>query len=331
MKRTAGFLCVFLLVLASTVLLSSCQGAREAGPARKTVAIGLVAKNKTNPVFLAAYAGAQEAALQLGRTYGVNIDLRWETPIDENPQLQAMLIEKLARDGVQGIAVSCSDANLVTPAINKAAGLGARVMCFDSDAPDSRRFCFYGTDDYRCGQAIVQELAAVMGGQGTIAILAGSREAPNLRQRLSGVLAELPLHPGLKLLKNGVFYNPEMPAVAAETVNSAQGLHPEITGWAMIGGWPFMAQNTLNWVPGETKVVAMDALPIQLGYIEAGYVQTLFAQDCHGWGYRSVQILLDKIVRNQDPGQTVIYSELTKATRNNLKNYSANWKRWLSK
>ena len=34
-------------------------------------------------------------------------------------------------------------------------------MCFDSDAPRSKRFCYYGTDDITCGKAVTAELAKV--------------------------------------------------------------------------------------------------------------------------------------------------------------------------
>ena len=73
-----------------------------------------------------------------------------------------------------------------TPAINKAVELGAVVMCFDSDAPRSKRLCYYGTDDITCGRTVMKELARVMGDKGTIAILAGNQTAPNLQKRVAG-------------------------------------------------------------------------------------------------------------------------------------------------
>ena len=49
----------------------------------------------------------------------------WQTPPDEDAQKQAEAIEQLANSGAPGIAVSCSDANTLTPAINKAIGNGS--------------------------------------------------------------------------------------------------------------------------------------------------------------------------------------------------------------
>ena len=311
-----------LLMVAATI----AQGAEK-----KKIVIGLVAKSQSNPVFQAGYAGAKAAAKELGPKYGVEVEIDWQTPPDEDAQKQAEAIEQVARGGAQGIVVSCSDANTVTPAINKAVELGAVVMCFDSDAPRSKRLCYYGTDDATCGKLVMQELARVMNDKGTIAILAGNQTAPNLQKRVQGVKDELKNHPNIKLIADGVFYHPETPEQAAEAVNTAQTTHPEIEGWAMIGGWPLFAKNALKWAPGSVKVVSVDALPAELGYVRSGYVAALFAQDCYGWGYKSVDILLNKIVKGESPKDVRIIDPLTKVTKANADEYVKNWDKWLKK
>ena len=298
---------------------------------QKKITIGLVAKSQSNPVFQAAYAGAKDGAKELGPKYGVEVTIDWQTPPDEDAQKQAEAIEQLARGGAQGIVVSCSDANTVTPAINKAVELGSTVMCFDSDAPRSKRLCCYGTDDATCGKLVMKELARVMNDKGMIAILAGNQTAPNLQKRVQGVKDELKNHPNMKLIADGVFYHPETPEQAAEAVNTAQTTHPEIEGWAMIGGWPLFAKNALKWAPGSVKVVSVDALPAELGYVRSGYVAALYAQDCYGWGHKSVEILLNKIVKGESPKDVKIVDPLTKVTKDNADEYVKNWDKWLKK
>ncbi len=300
-------------------------------PAAKKITIGLVAKSQSNPVFQAGYAGAKDAAKELGPKCGVEVVIDWQTPPDEDAQKQAEAIEQLARAGVAAIAVSCSDANTVTPAIDKAVQLGCVVMCFDSDAPRSKRLCYYGTDDATCGRKVMEELARLMGAKGTIAILAGNQTAPNLRQRVAGVREELARHPQMKLLPDGIFYHAETPEQAAETVNTAQTTNPDIQGWAMIGGWPLFTKDALRWAPGAVKVVAVDALPAQLSYLESGHVQALYAQDCYGWGSQSVRILLDKVVKKQDPKELRIIDPLTRVTKENAAEFRKKWDRWLGK
>jgi ribose transport system substrate-binding protein len=320
-----------ILHTALALLAVACASASAAE--KQKVTIGLVAKSQSNSVFQAAYAGAKDAAKALGEKYNADVTIDWQTPTDEDAQKQAEAIDALARGGAQGIAVSCSEANTVTPAINRAVAAGAAVMCFDSDAPRSKRMCYYGTDDQTCGKAVMQELAKAMGDTGTIAILAGNQSAPNLQARVQGVRDELKNHPNMKELNdgNGVFYHPETPEDAARALQSAQTTNPGIQGWALVGGWPLFTKGALKWQPGEIKCVSVDALPAQLPYLEDGSVQALYAQDCYGWGYKSVDILLNKIVNGKDPESPRIIDPLTRVTKENVKEYAKNWDKWLGK
>lgn len=321
------------LVLSACSPESASETSSRSGAAADELAvvrIGIVAKSQSNPVFQAAHAGALAAAEQFGAEYGVHVNVDILTPADEDPAAQAAAIEQLARAGFAGIAVSCSDANTVTPAIDKAVELGAQVVCFDSDAPRSKRFAFFGTDDQSCGEAVMRELAAAMGETGTVAILAGNQAAPNLQARVVGVKAELARHPGMALLADGVFYHPETPERAAEAVASAQSTHPEIGGWAMVGGWPLFTRGALHWEPGAVQVVSVDDLPAQLAYLESGHVGVLLAQDCYGWGRESVRLLLDKIVRGQDPpGGVRQIDPLQPVHAADVPRVRAEWERWL--
>jgi ribose transport system substrate-binding protein len=300
---------------------------------QKTVRIGIVAKSMSNAVFQAAHKGAQDAAVELGPKYGVNVEVEIRTPTDEDAQKQAEAIEALTREGVDGIAISCSEANTVTPSIDKAVAKGIQVICFDSDAPRSKRFAYYGTDDTTCGRRIMAELAKFMGDKGTIAILAGNQSAPNLQARVAAVREELKKHPNMHELNdgNGVFYHQETPEKAAEAVANAQNANPGIQGWAMVGGWPLFTANALKWPPGSIKVVSVDALPAELPYLKDGHVQLLLAQDCYGWGHKSVELLLDKIVKNQSPPQVRVIDPLTPVTKENADEYAKNWEKWLGK
>jgi ribose transport system substrate-binding protein len=299
--------------------------------AKKKVLIGFVAKSLSNDVFQAAQAGAADAAKELGPKYGVDVELEIRTPNDEDATKQAEAVEALARRGAQGIAVSCSEANTVTPSIDKAVSRGVNVMCFDSDAPNSKRFAYYGTDDKVCGEKTMDILAKSMGEKGTVAILAGNQSAPNLQNRVAGAKEALKKYPNMKLNNPGVFYHVETPEKAAEAVQNAQNANPGIQGWAMIGGWPLFTANALKWPAGSIKVVAVDALPAQLGYVKDGYVEALLAQDCYGWGTKSIEILLDKIVKNQSPPDVKVIDPLTLVTKENVDSYGENWKKWLKK
>ena len=140
-----------------------------------------------------------------GAKYNVEVQIEVRTPNDEDATKQAEAVEALTRQGVDGITVSCSEANTVTPSIDKAVDKGVAVMCFDSDAPASKRFAYYGTDDKSCGARTLDELAKAMGETGTVAILAGNQSAPNLQNRVAGAKEALAKYPNMKLNDPGVY------------------------------------------------------------------------------------------------------------------------------
>jgi ribose transport system substrate-binding protein len=324
---------ILMLAAAAAVALgsSACKPKAEAG-GKRTVRIGFLGKNLTNDVFQAAETGARTAAKELGAKYGVEIEIESRTPNDEDATKQVEGIEALVRSQVDGIAVSSSEAGTLAPVINKAIDAGVPVMCFDSDVPNSKRFAFYGTDDEACGARVVDELAKAMGEKGTIAILGGNQSAPNLQARVNGAKKALAKYPNMKLNEpNGVFYHTETPEKAAEAVAQAQNANPGIQGWGFIGGWPLFTADALKWPAGSIKVVSVDGLPAQLGYLKSGHVEVLLSQDCYGWGYKSVEILLEKIINNKAPESPKVVDPLTRVTKENVDEFGKNWAKWLAK
>jgi len=309
------------------LLLLALAGTLTAAP--RTISIGLVAKSQGNPVFQAARVGAEDAAKALSLKHGVTIKIDWRTPNEEDAQRQAEAIEQLVLAGAEGIAVSCSDANKLTDAINSAVSNGVPVATFDSDAPNSKRFVTYGIDDIECGKQVMEELAKLMNGKGIIAVIAGNQNAPNLQKRVQGVREIAKKYPGITV--RGVYYHKETPQDAAAKVEQVMQANPDITGWAMIGGWPLFTDNALKWEPGTVKCVSVDALPAQLAYIRSGHVPVLLAQQCYEWGKRSVELLVDKIVLKKNPPEQKKISPLIPVTKDNVDAYAKNWATWLPK
>ena len=297
--------------------------------AERTIIIGVVAKSQGNPVFQAARVGAEDAAKELSAKHKMNITIDWRTPNEEDAQKQAEAIEQLVLAGAEGLAVSCSDANKLTDAINRAVDNGVPVATFDSDAPASKRFVTYGVDDIECGKQTMEELAKVMKGKGVVAVLAGNQNAPNLQKRVQGVKEVAAKFPGITI--RDVYYHKETAQDAAAKVEQVMQANPDITGWAMIGGWPLFTENALKWQPGTVQCVAVDALPAQLAYIRSGHVPILLAQQCYEWGHRSVELLIEKIVEKKNPPAVKEISALIPVTKDNVDAFAKNWDKWLPK
>lgn len=312
---------------AAAVGLAAFSHATEAP--KKSYVFGVIAKSQANPVFQAARTGAMDAARDLSAKHGVKVEINWRTPNNEDAQQQAQFLEQLASQGVDGITVSCSDGKVLKGAIDSAVGKGVDVVTFDSDSPDSKRFAYYGIDDVEAGREVMRQLAKAMGEKGTVAILGGNQNATNLQARVRGVKEEAGKFPNIKV--KDTYYHQETAAAAAAKVQEVQSANPDITGWAMVGGWPLFTKNALDGVYEKAKVVSVDHLPEQLGYVKSGQVQALIGQDCYGWGYRTVEMLFDKAHSNKKPEQVINTFKLQIVTKDNAAEFEGIWDKWLGK
>ena len=326
MKRLCNAIAASFLLLLAACTSQPAPAAEPPGAKPTHLKIAMIAKASTNPVFLSARTGAEAAAKELSQKHGVPIEIVWLTPPAEDGQVQAQRIAQAVNEGASAVLISCSDAGKVTGAINDAVSRGVPVMTFDSDAPQSQRFAFYGVDDEKTGRAVMDELAKQMGEKGTIAILAGNQNAPNLQKRVEGVKEEAKKFPGIKVLN--VFNHVETPQEAAAEVIRAQNANRNIEGWAMIGGWPLFTQTLLTDLdPAKVKIVAVDGLPAELAYVDKGLAPVLLAQPTYMWGYVGVQRIFDKVQLKQDVPQ-IIPMELVRVSKENLGEWARQLKAW---
>jgi ribose transport system substrate-binding protein len=181
-------------------------------------------------------------------------------------------------------------------------------------------------DDLKTGQMMMAELVQQLGGKGRVAILAGNQNAPNLQRRVQGAREEARKHPGIEVA--GVFNHVETPQDAAAEVIRVNNAYPGITGWGFIGGWPLYTQTLLTDLdPKKQKVVSVDALPIELPYVDRGIVPVLLAQPVYKWGYVGVETIIDKAVHKKEV-PPVIAMDLVRVSRDNLGEWARQLKAW---
>jgi ribose transport system substrate-binding protein len=323
-KLTAGLHGAIPVV--SLALALGCTAKQEAGPPKPDLKIAMIAKSSANPIFVSARAGAEAAAKEMRQRTGAVVEIAWLTPESEDGAVQAQRIAQAVSEGANAILLSCSDAAKVTPAIDDAVARGVAVMTFDSDAPQSKRFAFLGVDDQKAGHEVLEELAGHIDDAGSIAILAGNQNAPNLQKRVAGVKEAAAAHPKIKIV--GTFYHVETSQDATAEVLRVQKANPQIKGWAMVGGWPLFSDTLLSTLdPAKVKIVAVDALPSQLAYVEKGLAPVLLAQTTYDWGHESVRHIFEKVKGKKEVPPT-IGMDLFRVTKDNLGTWARQLKRW---
>ena len=307
------------IVVAIILILSGCGKKQD----EKKLVFAFVPKLLDNPVFQVAWQGAQGAAKDLGNG---KIEVQRFAPVKSDAVEQAQIIESLIEKKVDGIAVSVNDADALTESINKAVDAGIPVVCFDSDAPKSKRFAYYGTANFPSGKQMAEHLVKLMGTKGNVAMLMGTPGAPNLEERRQGILEYFKTYPDIKVVATEYCYDDVNKGVSG--MEAAIQAHPDLNGWVLPGAWalftpppgPFTAKK-----PGDLFVVSIDALPEQLDYVRQGYVQVLMGQKLWGWGYESIR-LLKEFKEGKTPAEPVIDSGLDIITKENVEEYAMKWK-----
>ncbi len=322
---------VFVVTVALT--LSTACGKKEEGappgaspagaaasPAGKKYRFAVMPKALNLPVFFYARTGAERAAKQLG-----NVEVIWRAPEDADPLKQKEILESFITQGVDGIAISCTSADLLNEPINRAMDAGIPVVTWDSDAPRSKRIAFWGVDDVKSGQIMGEEAARLVGGKGKVALMT-SLGAENLARRLDGVKDSLKKHPDMKVVET--YDIKEDPTRAAEMIASGMSRYPDLAVWISVGGWPGFVRNALDPIdPAKTKVVCFDTVPPAPELLKAGKVQVLIGQKYFGWGSEPVKLLAG-IKEGRMPAEKKIDSGVDVVTKDNVDAYLEQWKRW---
>jgi rhamnose transport system substrate-binding protein len=180
--------------------------APEGGPqgttgqaAAKKYTVCLLPKKKGLPYFTSCADGAREAAGELG-----NIELIYDGPTDGSPEKSASMIEQWILKGVDVIAVSPNDPDVLAPAMKKAREKGVHVITWDADGvTDTRSFFVNQATAKDIGYALVDTMARDLGGpqaDAEVAIITATLTAANQNEWMKFMKERLPTYPRMKLV-----------------------------------------------------------------------------------------------------------------------------------
>lgn len=187
-----------LFAAASMLATAGCGGPEAKGGGSKKTVVALLPKQKGVPYFTSCYDGAEEAAKAFG-----DVEVRYDGPTDGSPEKAAEMVEKWALKGVDVIAVSCNDPNVLGPAMKAARAKGVKVITWDADAaPDTRDFFVNQATPEQIGYGLVDAMAKDLGENptGEVAIVTARLTAANQNEWMKHMAVRLRKYPGLKLV-----------------------------------------------------------------------------------------------------------------------------------
>lgn len=162
---------------------SSGGGGGGAGEAPKLVKLAFVTNN-TSEFWKIAGAGIHKYE----REGKVQVDLKM--PSSGTTESQNQILQDLASQGYNGIAVSVIAPNDQVPVLDKVAEK-TNLITVDSDAPKSKRVLYIGTNNFAAGKALGERIVQLLPKGGKIAVFVGTFAADNAAQRLKGIEAAI--------------------------------------------------------------------------------------------------------------------------------------------
>ena len=280
------------LIVAGTnvaLLRTAGPGARPAdgqppAPAPHRLVIGVMPKAKGDPYFVSCRAGAEEAARELG------VDLLWDGPTGLDAAKQNEIVENWITRKVDAIAVAVENRAGISTVLRKARERGIRVLTWDADAePDARDFFVNQATAEGIGNALTDEAARLLGGQGEFAIITGALSAANQNEWISFIRKRIAeKHPGLKLVTIRPSDDDRDKAFAeAQTllkVYSSVKLLMAISAPALPGSAEAVRQAGRK----DVNVIGLSLPNINKPYVHDGVVQTVVLWNTRDLGYLAV-------------------------------------------
>ena len=273
---------VMVLALCVASVCVACQsresGAKEEG---KTLKLAFVTNNSAD-FWTIARRGVEKADAEQA-----DVETEFRLTPDGTAAEQQRIVDDLLTKGVDGIAISPIDPQNQTALIDAAA---KRTIVFtqDSDAPQTARACYIGTDNVAAGRQAGQLIREALPEGGTIMLFVGKLDAQNARERVQGIKETLE-GSNVRILDVRTDDGDDVRAKA----NAADVLvrYPDVK--ALVGLWSYNGPAILNAVReakkvGRVKIIAFDEADETLAGISDGAIEATVVQQPFEFGYQAM-------------------------------------------
>ncbi|HEV8483210.1 MAG TPA: substrate-binding domain-containing protein, partial [Blastocatellia bacterium] len=231
--RATLLLCLCMLWSLSVVSCGRGGEGETAGGKKFKVAF---VTNNASDFWTIARKGCEAADRELN-----DVDVEFRIA-DNTAAEQRRIIDDLLAKGVNGIAISPVDPGNQTPMINEIAKQVV-VVTQDSDAPESNRACYIGTDNTAAGRQAGELIKEVLPQGGKIMMFVGNRDARNAQERFQGIKETLQ---GSKVEIIDVRTDETDHVRAKANVADTLVKYPDVAG--LVGLWSYNGPAILNAV-----------------------------------------------------------------------------------
>jgi ribose transport system substrate-binding protein len=224
-----------------------------------------------------------------------DIDVDFQIPSDGTAASQQRIVDDLLTRGVKGIAISPVDAANQTPLLDEVAKK-ALLITQDSDAPNSQRACYVGTNNIAAGEQAGELVKKVLPDGGKIMVFVGTLDAQNAHDRYAGLKKALE---GSKVSIIDVRTDDTDRVRAQANVQDTIVKYPDVAG--LVGLWSYNGPAILNAVrsakkTGTIKIVCFDEEDQTLAGIKSGDIYATVVQQPYEFGRQAIEVMA-KVIR----------------------------------
>lgn len=289
-------LCALMIMLAfactpkentgNTVNQGNTDNSKTSTSGGKNLKLAFVTNNASD-YWTIARKGVEKADAELN-----NVTVEFKLPADGTAAEQKRIIDDLLSTGIDGIAMSPVDPDNQIQLINETAKK-TLVLTQDSDAPNSDRALYIGTDNVAAGRQAGDLIKEALPNGGKIMLFVGKSDARNAAERAQGIKEALK-GSNIEIIDTRT---DDTDRARAKT-NAADSLvkYPEIA--AMVGLWSYNGPAILNAVKdagkvGQVKIICFDEEDETLAGVKEGAIFATVVQQPFEFGYQSVKIMND--------------------------------------
>ena len=252
--------------------------------AQQTTYIPLVSKGFQHQFWQAVKAGAEQAAKDN------NVTVSFEGPETEamvDKQID-MLSAALAKKP-KAIGLAALDSQAAIPLLKKAQAAGIPIIAFDSGVKSDIPVTTATTDNRAAASLAADKLAALIGGEGDVAVVAHDQTSSTGVDRRDGFLEQMKAkHPKVKIVT--VQYGGGDHLKSTEVTKSILQANPKIKGiFGTNEGSAIGVVNAAREMKRKIVIVGFDSGKQQKAAIASGEMAGAITQNPVGIGYKTVE------------------------------------------
>ena len=257
---------------------------KPSGPLRIRIVTNAIA-----PFWDPMQVGMERQAKEMG------VEASWSGPRTGAVPEQRRLLEDAVASGADGIALSAINAEALTPVINELMKKGnppIPIITIDSDAPESNRLAYIGTNNFEAGRRAGEAAVKLLPDGGDIVAFVGVLGTDNATQRING-FKSVAEPKGIHIVS--VLEDQSDKTKARKNVEDAINKYGDkVKGF--LGVWSYNGPAIAAAVTSadkrdQYKVMCFDSEPTTIEALKKGNVDFTVVQDPYMFGLDAVKFL----------------------------------------